>query len=110
MVDYAWYHGPANAQPAKVPREDDTCVGVSIPGQMTHGQRLREAIRYADERGWDSGVVWVGKPYLEQYVLLRAANGHTLIASSKELGETEFVFRDPRRDAVVGMGMRAEDV
>lgn len=109
MVDYAWYHGPANAQPGKLPAEDDTWVGVSIPGQMTHGQRLREAIRYADEAGYDTGVIFVPANMLERYVLLKAATGHTLIASKRPLGDTEFVFRDARRERW-GEAMRAEDV
>ncbi len=110
MVDFAWYHGPSKAQPSKLPHEDDTWVGVSIPGHMTHGQRLREAIRYADAAGYDSGVIFVPREMLEQYVLLKAATGHTLIASTRNLGETEFVFRDARRDGVVGIGMRSDDV
>ncbi len=110
MVDFAWYHGPANAQPVKMPKEDDTWVGVSIPGHMTHGQRLRSAIQYADEAGYDTGVIFVPEKLLQHYVLLKAATGHTLIASKRNLGETEFVFRDARRDGVVGEGMRAADV
>lgn len=110
VVDYAWYHGPADAQPAKMPKEDETWVGVNVPGQMTHGQRLRAAIQYADEAGYDSGVIFVPAKMLEHYVLLKAAVGHTLIASERPLGDTEFVFRDARRDGVLGEAMRASDV
>ena len=110
MVDFAWYNGPAKAQPMKPPKEDATWVGVSIPGHMTDGQRLRAAIGYADEAGYDAGVIFVSPEMLPRYVLLRAAVGHMLMASERDLGETEFVFRDARRDGVVGEGMRAEDV
>lgn len=109
VVDFAWYHGPAQAQPGKLPAEDDTWVGVSIPGQMTHGQRLRAAIQYADEAGYDTGVVFVPEKLLAHYVLLKAASGHTLIASKRPLGETEFVFRDARRERW-GEAMRADQV
>lgn len=109
MVDYAWYHGPANAQPAKLPREDAAWVGVSIPGVMTDGQRLRAAIQYAAEAGYDPGVVFVPAAMLERYILLRAATGHTLLASRQDLGETEFLFRDARRE-LLGEGMRSDDV
>lgn len=109
VVDFAWFHGPAKAQPAKLPAEDDTWVGVSIPGQMTPGQRLRAAIQYADEAGYDSGVIFVPEELLAHYVLLKAATGHTLIASKRPLNETEFVFRDARRERL-GEAMRAADV
>lgn len=109
MVDVAWYHGPAGAQPSKLPHEDDTWVGVSIPGQMTDGQRLRAAIQYADEQHYDSGVIGVGAQMLERYVLLKAAAGHTLVASKRDLAEHEFVFRDARSERL-GEGMRADQV
>lgn len=110
MVDVAWYHGPANAQPSQLPTEDDTWVGVSIPGHMTDGQRLRTAIEYADEAGYDSGVIFVPREMLPRYVLLKAATGHTLIASTRNLNATEFVFRDARRDGVTGEAMRSDQV